>query len=136
MAGRVPDSGFFVGYVNTVPRPLAVFLVVVAALLIGSMAGLGYALGTNANDPGDGTFARKLGKQEMTGVLLEKPYPILPRAPGRQEPRGRTVMLTVPGKRQRQGAAAASSSAARGRQGLHVPARRHRHAAGSRARSP
>ena len=99
MAGRLPDPGFFVGYLNTVPRPLAIFLVAAAALLVGSMAGLGFALGTNANDPGDGTFARKLGKQEMTGVLLEKPYPILRVRPDANNPDARTVMLTVPGKR-------------------------------------
>ena len=99
MAGRAPDSGFFIGYLNAVPRPLAIFLVAVAALLVGSMAGLGYALGTNANDPGDGAFARKLGKQELTGVLLEKPYPILRVRPDAKNPEARTVMLTVPGKR-------------------------------------
>ena len=63
MAGRAPDPGFFVGYLNTVPRPLAIFLVVAAALLVGGMAGLAFAIGTNVNDPGDGAFARKLGKQ-------------------------------------------------------------------------
>ena len=99
MAGRMPDPGFFVGYLNTVPRPLAIFLVAVAAALVGGMAGLAFALGTNANDPGDGTFARKLGKQEMTGVLLEKPYPILRVRPDANNPEARTVMLTVPGKR-------------------------------------
>ena len=99
MAGRVPDSGFFVGYLNSVPRPLAIFLVVVAAVLVGSMAGLAFALGTNVNDPGDGAFARKLGRQEMTGVLLEKPYPILRVRPDATSSEPRTIMLTVPGKR-------------------------------------
>ena len=99
MARRAPDYGFFVGYLNRVPRPLAIFLVVMAAGLIGSMAGLAFALGSNANDPGDGTFARKLGRQEMTGVLLEKPYPILRVRPDASNPEPRTIMLTVPGKR-------------------------------------
>ena len=99
MASRLPDPGFFIGYLNSVPRPLAIFLVVVAAALVGGMAGLAFALGTNVNDPGDGTFARKLGKQEMTGVLLEKPYPILRVRPDAKNPEARTVMLTVPGKR-------------------------------------
>ena len=38
MAGRLPDPGFFVGYLNSVPRPLAIFMVVGAAVLVGSMA--------------------------------------------------------------------------------------------------
>ena len=87
MAGRARDPGFFVGYLNNVPHPLAIFLVVGAAVLVGGMAGLAFALGTNVNDPGDGTFARKLGKQEMTGVLLEKPYPILRVRPTQKIPR-------------------------------------------------
>ncbi|MDE0203176.1 MAG: hypothetical protein OXK73_12170, partial [Rhodospirillaceae bacterium] len=99
MAGRLPDPGFFVGYLNSVPRPLAIFLVVVAAALVGGMAGLAFALGTNVNDPGDGTFARKLGKQEMSGILVENPYPILRVRPDANNPEARTVMLTVPGKR-------------------------------------
>ena len=99
MAGRAPDPGFFVGYLNTVPRPLAIFLVVAAALLVGGMAGLAFAIGTNVNDPGDGAFARKLGKQAMSGVLLENPYPILRVRPDANNPEPRTIMLTVPGKR-------------------------------------
>ena len=100
MAGRARDPGFFVGYLNKVPRSFAIFLAVAAAALVGSMAGLGFALGTNVNDPGDGAFAaRKLGKQEMTGVLLENPYPILRVRPDAKNPEPRTVMLTVPGKR-------------------------------------
>ena len=99
MAGRIRDPGFFVGYLNSVPRPLAIFLVVVAAATVGGMAGLAFALGTNANDPGAGRFARNLGAQEMRGVLLEKPYPILRVRPDANNPEPRTVMLTVPGKR-------------------------------------
>ena len=99
MAGGVRDPGFFVGYLNAVPRPLAIFLVVAAAALVGGMAGLAFALGTNVNDPGDGAFARKLGKQELTGVLLENPYPILRVRPDANNPEPRTIMLTVPGKR-------------------------------------
>ena len=98
MAGRAPDSGFFVGYLNAVPRPLALFLVVVAAAIVGGMAGLAFALGTNVNDPGDGSFARQLGRQAMTGVLLEKPYPILRVRPDATNPEPRTILLTVPGK--------------------------------------
>ena len=99
MAGRMPDPGFFVGYLHSVPRPLAIFLVVVAAAMVGGMAGLAFALGTNVNDPGAGRFARNLGAQEMRGVLLEKPYPILRVRPDANNPEPRTVMLTVPGKR-------------------------------------
>ena len=99
MAGRAPDPGFFIGYLNSVPRALAIFLVVAAALFVGGMAGLAFALGSNSNDPGDGTFARKLGRQAMTGVLLENPYPILRVRPDANNPAPRTIMLTVPGKR-------------------------------------
>ena len=99
MAGRVPDPGFFVGYLNSVPRSLAILLVVVAALMVGGMAGLAFALGTNVNDPGDGAFARKLGRQAMSGVLLQNPYPILRVRPDANNPEPRTIMLTVPGKR-------------------------------------
>ena len=99
MAGRLPDPGFFVGYLNSVPRSLAILLVVVAALMVGGMAGLAFALGTNVNDPGDGAFARKLGRQAMSGVLLQNPYPILRVRPDANNPEPRTIMLTVPGKR-------------------------------------
>ena len=99
MAGRAPDPGFFVGYLNAVPRPLAIFLVAAAAAAVGGMAGLAFALGTNVNDPGDGRFARNLGAQAMSGVLQQNPYPILRVRPDANNPEPRTIMLTVPGKR-------------------------------------
>ena len=52
MAGRAPDPGFFIGYLNSVPRSLAIFLVVGAALFVGGMAGLAFALGNQRERPG------------------------------------------------------------------------------------
>lgn len=105
MARRAPDPGFFVGYLNAVPRPLVYFSIVIAVALIGGMAGLAFALSSRTNDPGDAFFATNLGPQSFRGVLIEKPYPILRVQPDADHTAPRTIMLTVPGKFSVQGRA-------------------------------
>lgn len=98
MARRATDPGFFVGYLNAVPRPLVYLMIGVAVALIGGMAGLAFALSSRTNDPGDAVFATNLGVQKLRGVLVEAPYPILRVQPDANHPEPHTIMLTVPGK--------------------------------------
>ena len=130
MAGRAPDPGFFVGYLNSVPRSLAIFLVVAAAAMVGGMAGLAFALGSNVNDPGDGAFARKLGKPgDDRRAARRIPIPSCACARTRTIPRRAPSCSPCP---------ASASVKRRGRKlfgqvvdakRLPLPARRHRHAA-------
>ena len=97
------ESIFFVGWLNSIPRPLALFLLCIAILAIGGLSGIGFSLGCSVNDPGDGNFAWKDGYQKASGILIAKPYPILRLRPDGMNPKARTVMLTVPGKRSIEG---------------------------------
>ena len=70
------DKPFFVGYLPA-PGPLRGFLVLVAALFIGGIAGAGYLMGAAQDDPGSGAFRFDYGRQTVTGVVEMVPYPIL-----------------------------------------------------------
>ena len=90
---------FFVGYLPT-PAGLRVFLVSVAAGLIGMFAALALAIGAAQDDPGIGEFKFGWGPQTVTGVLHAKPYPVLHVTKGSKRlPAGRALLLSGPGKR-------------------------------------
>ena len=96
MAGR---DEFFVGFFPTPPR-LRVFLCVVAAVLVGGVGLLAWAVGATQDDPGDGRFRFDLGRQAVTGVVEVAPYPLLRIVEGNERlPAGHTLMLSGVGKR-------------------------------------
>ena len=98
MTERDPNADFFVGYGNWVYGRRALFLLCVAAAGIAGMAGLSFAIGSRSNDPGGAYYATNLGKQVLTGVIDEKPYPILRVRPKAGES-ARAIVLMAPGKR-------------------------------------
>ena len=92
------DKPFFVGYLPA-PGPLRGFLIAVAVLLIGGLAGTGYLMGAAQDDPGPGAFRFDYGRQTVTGVVEMVPYPILHVTEGndRIQP-GDSFMMTAGGK--------------------------------------
>lgn len=86
---------FFVGY-SGVPEGLRVFLLVVAAALVGFFGVLGWAMGTAQDDPGQGAFG---ARNDVTGVLEMTPYPVVHVLDGTESvPAGTTLMLSGGGK--------------------------------------
>jgi len=96
MTGR--GEPFFIGYVNHVPRPLALFLVLVSSAVIGASAGLALAIGAGTDDPGDGHFAFAEGQQSLVGTLRADPYPVL-HVPADGDRPARAILLAGQGKR-------------------------------------
>lgn len=93
------DKPFFVGYL-AVPGPLRTFLLFVCAVLVSGFAGLGLALGTAQDDPGQGAFRFDYGRQTVTGVIELTPYPLLRVTQGNDQIMpGDTLMLAGQGKR-------------------------------------
>ncbi len=90
---------FYVGYLP-VPLGLRRFLPAVALIAVAAFAGLGFAVSSTQRDPGSGSFRWDLGRQELTGVLVLRPYPTLTLTEAAGDlAAGRTVMLSGPGKR-------------------------------------
>lgn len=98
MSDEKSGRAFYVGYLD-VPGPLRGFLLIAAAALIAGFAGFAYGIATTQDNPGTGRFLSKLGLQKMTGVMELEPYPIVRVPPSEGYPKGRTVMLSGPGKR-------------------------------------
>ncbi|MEM6887917.1 MAG: hypothetical protein AAF636_07225 [Pseudomonadota bacterium] len=92
------DKPFFVGYLPA-PGPLRTFLLAVCVLIIFGFAGLGLALGTGQDDPGEGAFRFDYGRQTVTGVIEMTPYPLLHVTVGSEQvAQGTTIMLAGGGK--------------------------------------
>lgn len=93
-----PENRFFVGYLP-VPRPLARFLLAISAAALALALLLGLGVSATQRDPGDGSFRWDWGRQTVTGVLRERPYPTLTVTEGTERfPEGRTIILGRPGK--------------------------------------
>lgn len=93
------DEPFFVGYLP-VPARLRLFLLGIGALLLGVFAALGLVTGASQDDPGDGAFRFDWGRQTVTGILQERPYPVLHITQGTERlPEGRSLLLAGQGKR-------------------------------------
>lgn len=92
------DKPFYVGYLPT-PAGLKLFLVGVAATLIGMFAGLSVLIGTAQDDPGQGSFRWDWGAQSVEGVVEMAPYPILHVTKGNKNiETGKSLLLTSGGK--------------------------------------
>ncbi len=94
-----PEVPFFVGYINRLPAALAWFLAAVAAVLVGGLSGLALAIGSTVNDPGDGHFDWAMGRQEVTGVLETRPFPVMRVPADADHPEPRAILLAGQGKR-------------------------------------
>lgn len=88
-------NGFFVGWRGSSVRPHAGFLGAVCLLTLLAFGGLALALGSTVNDPGGGDFA---GDQDLTGVVVAEPYPLLVLDPDAAHPNGHAVLLSGGGK--------------------------------------
>lgn len=92
------EKPFFVGYLP-VPAALRTFLVsfsVGLALFFGVVA---WGIGTTQTDPGPGAFRFDFGQQRLTGVMTERPYPMLHVIEGTNRvPQGKTILLAGNGK--------------------------------------
>lgn len=94
---QTKDAPFYVGYLNKVPKPLAVFLLVFALCFAGGMSLAALTLSSSQNDPGSGGF--QWGNRfETAGVLELRPYPVF-RVPAGNDQPARTYMLSGQGKR-------------------------------------
>lgn len=94
MTGHQDDS-FFVGYSKT-PRQLAIFYALLVPIVIGAMIGVGVGFAASQGDPGNGRFMG--GRQTITGIVVNTPYPVLYILPTKEEPKPGAVMLAGPGK--------------------------------------
>ena len=91
---------FFIGFLNEIPRGLRAFLAVTCVVLPCLFAGLGFTISATQDDPGDGSFRFDLGRQELVGVVVAKPYPTLTITEGNEHfEAGHTIMLSGQGKR-------------------------------------
>ncbi|MEM9321121.1 MAG: hypothetical protein AAGA70_19265 [Pseudomonadota bacterium] len=92
------DQPYFIGYAG-IPSGLRLFLLFVAAAIIGLFAGVSLVSGSAQDDPGDASFRFDLGRQTVTGVLEVTPYPILHVTEGSEHiEAGTTIMLSGQGK--------------------------------------
>lgn len=92
------DKPFYVGYLPT-PAGLRLFLIGVAAALIGMFAGLALLIGAGQDDPGSGSFRWDWGAQTVTGTVELKPYPVLHVTQGSSKiPAGKSLLLSAGGK--------------------------------------
>ncbi|MEM6973600.1 MAG: hypothetical protein AAF577_12425 [Pseudomonadota bacterium] len=92
------DDPFFIGFLP-VPRALRGFLAIVSGVGLLAALGLGYVIAATQDDPGDGTFRFDLGRQSVTGVLVESAYPVLRITEGNERlPAGHSLLLSGPGK--------------------------------------
>jgi len=94
---RRHEAPFFVGYLNSIPKPLATFLLVFAVCFSAGMGVAAFGLSSVQPDPGDGAF-RWGNRFEQTGYLEMRPYPVFRVAGENGEP-DRTYMVSGQGKR-------------------------------------
>ena len=92
------NAAFYVGYLNSVPRPLALFLLSFAAIFLGAAIGLAFSLGASIDDPGNARFVFEEGRQKLVGRLRLDPYPVL-HLPAHGDQSPRAILLSGPGKR-------------------------------------
>ncbi len=92
------DKPFFIGYMPA-PEGLRAFLVIVAAAVIGGMAGASWVLGVGQDDPGPGAVRGDYGRQNLMGIVELVPYPLLHVVEGSDTiPEGTTLMMSAGNK--------------------------------------
>ncbi|MGR3616183.1 MAG: hypothetical protein ACU0BB_09085 [Paracoccaceae bacterium] len=95
---KTDTTPFFVGYFK-VPKKLRPFLLIAGVSVVVFLTAIGFVIGATQDDPGDGAFRFDYGRQTLTGVIEEYPYPLLHVIEGTDQiPAGRTLMMTGAGK--------------------------------------
>ena len=93
-----PTAAFFIGYINKLPAGLNRFLSVVIVVMVGGFAGIALALSVTQDDPGKAGFRFDFKYQTLTGIIEERPYPVLRLPADADFPQGRSIMLSGGGK--------------------------------------
>ena len=95
---KTDNTPFFVGYFK-VPKKLRPFLLTAGISIAVFLTAFGLVIGATQDDPGDGALRFDYGRQTITGVIEEFPYPLLHVTEGNANiPAGRTLMMTGAGK--------------------------------------
>ncbi|GAB5470575.1 MAG: hypothetical protein Kilf2KO_36050 [Rhodospirillales bacterium] len=90
---------FFLGWSKKLPKGLRRFVPTLAVVLVLLFGGAGFLIGATQNDPGDGSFRWDWGRQTLTGVLTNAPYPVLHVQESERFPTGTALLLSAAGKR-------------------------------------
>lgn len=89
---------FFVGYLG-IPKGLKVFLLFVSVMMLSGFVTSALLIGATQDDPGKAGFRFDLGRQTVTGIIQDNPYPIIYVTKGNERIKaGQTLMLSGPGK--------------------------------------
>ncbi len=95
---KTDTTPFFVGYFK-VPKKLRKFLLSAGILLVACLTVFGLLIGSTQDDPGNGAFRFDYGRQTVTGVIENLPYPLLHVTEGNDRIKaGETLMLAAGGK--------------------------------------
>ncbi|MEP2942973.1 MAG: hypothetical protein ABJL18_00795 [Hyphomicrobiales bacterium] len=90
---------FFVGYLG-IPKGLKVFLLFISIMLLSGFATSALLIGATQDDPGKAGFRFDFGRQTVTGIIQDKPYPLIYVTKGNERIKtGQTLMLSGSGKR-------------------------------------
>lgn len=89
---------FFVGYLG-IPKGLKVFLLFVSIMLLSGFVTSAFLIGATQDDPGEAGFRFDYGRQTVTGIIQDQPYPIIYVTKGNERIKvGQTLMLSGQGK--------------------------------------
>ena len=89
---------FFVGYLG-IPKGLKVFLMFVSLMLLSGFVTSSLLIGATQDDPGKAGFRFDFGRQTVTGIIQDDPYPVIYVTKGNEQIKtGQTVMLAGQGK--------------------------------------
>ncbi|MFP5076170.1 hypothetical protein ACLE20_02580 [Rhizobium sp. YIM 134829] len=97
MTPHPPDPGFFLGYSKKIPPAFLRLSLVFAACFLLGLATAALALSLGGSNPGSGGYVDELKGGRVSGVLEDRPYPIL-RVPARDGRASRAIMLAGQGK--------------------------------------
>lgn len=98
---ELKDYGFFVGYLKTMPRGIALFALAVGAALVGAAAASGLLLAYSSDNPLDRVYGPDTN---VSGLYQAQPYPHIRTSPDKDHPSGHTLLLAGDGKRGAQSA--------------------------------
>lgn len=92
-------DAFFIGWSNTMPASLALFLVCISMVFLGVMAGLAVSTRASIDDPGSGRFVWGQPQGAITGKLEMYSYPVLRLPPADDGSPASAIFFSGQGKR-------------------------------------